>query len=70
MPSSNTPVTLEFRYCRVGAPCGGASAGIAEAESGCWEAARDDTSGPFSRRTGVPVLGGAGLGALATAAFA
>jgi hypothetical protein len=65
MPSRSTPVTLEFRYCRVGAPCGGASAGIAAIGSGCCEAARDDTSGPFSRRTGVPVLGGTGLGAFA-----
>jgi hypothetical protein len=49
----------------VGAPWGGASAGIVETGSGCCEAARDDASGPFSLRTGVPVRGGAGLGAFA-----
>jgi hypothetical protein len=65
MPSKSTPVTFELRYCRAGAPCAGASAGIVETGSGCWEAAREDVSGPFSRRIGVPVRRGAGLGALA-----
>lgn len=58
-------MTFEFRYCRLGAPCAGASAGIAEEGSGCWEVARDDVSFPFSLRSGVLVLGGAGLVAFA-----
>lgn len=59
-------VTLELRYCLVGAPCGGASFGIAGigAGSGCWDVALEATSVPLVR-DGVPVLGGAGLGAFA-----
>lgn len=30
IPSSSTPVTLLLRYCRTGAPCAAASAGIAK----------------------------------------
>ena len=64
MPSNKTLVTLELRYCRAGAPCGGASFGIAGAGSGCCEVALEVTSLPLVR-DGVPVLGGAGLGAFA-----
>lgn len=63
IPSSRTVVTLELRYCLVGAPCGGASLGIAGAGSGCCEVALEAPSVPFMR-DGVPILGGAGLAAL------
>lgn len=39
MPSSNAPVTLEFRYCLAGAPWAGAFSGIFGPDSGCTEAA-------------------------------
>lgn len=39
MPSSNAPVTLEFKYCLAGAPCAGAFSGIFGPDSGCTEAA-------------------------------
>jgi hypothetical protein len=43
MPSSKLAVTLLFRYCLAGAPCGGACAGMVGTGvlSGCAEAARD-----------------------------
>jgi hypothetical protein len=63
MPSSNVAVTLLLRYCRVGAPCGGASVGMAEPVSGCKEAAREVASFPLAFWTGVLVRGGIGLGA-------
>lgn len=65
IPSITGPVTLLFRYCLVGAPCGGASFGIVGAGSGCWEAAREVESWPFVLREGVPTRGGIGLGAFA-----
>lgn len=61
MPSRRTVVTLEFRYCLVGAPCGGASLGIVGAGSGCCDVALEVASLPL--RDGVPVLAGAGLAA-------
>lgn len=56
MPSSNTPVTLVFKYLLVGSPCAGASEGMANPGSGCNDAALE----PWA---GVPVRAGAGLGA-------
>ena len=61
MPSSTGPVTLPFKYCLVGAPCGGASLGIVVTGSGCCDVARLVTSLPFVLRLGVPMRGGAGL---------
>lgn len=63
MPSSSGPTTLVFKYCLVGAPCGGASLGMVAAVSGCKEAALEDASLPLVRRLGVPNLPGIGLGA-------
>ena len=56
------PVTLLFRYCLVGAPCGGASLGIVGVGSGCWDVAREFVSLPLTLREGVPTLAGIGLG--------
>jgi len=70
MPSSNTPVTLVFRYCLTGAPWTGASVGIVKAESGCAEAARERSPpSPLATelaplRTGVLTRAGIGDGAL------
>jgi hypothetical protein len=63
IPSNSTPVTFPFKYCLVGAPCGGASFGIEATGSGCWLVAREVTSLPFKFLEGVPVLWGAGLAA-------
>lgn len=63
MPSSNGPVTLLLRYCRVGAPCKEATLGIAGAGSGCWDVARDIWSFPLVL-SGVPIRPGRGLGTL------
>jgi hypothetical protein len=70
-------VTLLLRYCRAGAPCGGASAGMVNPGSGCADAARDAwpvvvSCAPMVVRSGVPVRPppppaldvGAGLAAL------
>ena len=64
MPSSTAPVTLEFRYCLVGAPWSGASGGMVKPGSGCCDAARELVSCPLVR-SGVLVRAGAGLAALA-----
>lgn len=66
MPSSTAPVTLEFRYCLVGAPWGGASGGMVKPGSGCCDAARELASCPLVR-SGVLVRAGAGLAALVVA---
>ncbi len=80
MPSSSTPVTLVLRYCRTGAPFGGASLGIVKLGSGCADAARDpevdSALSPFTAaaatlaaawRMGVLVRAGRGEGALSLA---
>lgn len=54
IPSNKTPVTFVFKYRRVESPCGGASEGIVNPESGCAEGALDPCAG-------VPVRPGAGL---------
>jgi hypothetical protein len=71
IPSSSGPVTFPLMYCRTGAPCTGASAGIVTGvgpASGCVLPAREPgvAPSPFVAavlRMGVEVRAGVGLAA-------